>query len=155
MPKEQAEQKALALLKKVGLAEKQGAYPYQLSGGQKQRVAIARAMALEPKILFFDEPTSALDPELTGEVLKVIRSLADLDIAMVISLVRPGDERRQLIVWKASTYTLLGTVGSLILNIIENIINSNPMTVNPFTTLGAAAIIYFLLLLFFKKRYGG
>ena len=78
-----------------------------------------------------------------------------LDIAMVISLVRPGDERRQLIVWKASTYTLLGTVGSLILNIIENIINSNPMTVNPFTTLGAAAIIYFLLLLFFKKKYGG
>ena len=63
VPKEQAEQKALALLKKVGLAEKQGAYPYQLSGGQKQRVAIARAMALEPKILFFDEPTSALDPE--------------------------------------------------------------------------------------------
>lgn len=78
-----------------------------------------------------------------------------LDIAMVISLVRPGDERRQLIVWKASTYTLLGTVGSLILNIIENIINSNPMTVNPFTTLGATATIYFLLLLFFKKRYGG
>lgn len=78
-----------------------------------------------------------------------------LDIAMVISLVRPGDERRQLIVWKASTYTLLGTVGSLILNIIENIINSNPMTVNPFTTLGAAAIIYFLLLLFFKKKHGG
>lgn len=78
-----------------------------------------------------------------------------LDIAMVISLVRPGDERRQLIVWKASTYTLLGTVGSLILNIIENIINSNPMTVNPFATLGAAAIIYFLLLLFFKKKYGG
>ena len=84
VPKEQAEQKALALLKKVGLAEKQGAYPYQLSGGQKQRVAIARAMALEPKILFFDEPTSALDPELTGEILKVIRDLAEENMTMVI-----------------------------------------------------------------------
>ena len=73
-----------ALLKKVGLAEKQGAYPYQLSGGQKQRVAIARAMALEPKILFFDEPTSALDPELTGEILKVIRDLAEENMTMVI-----------------------------------------------------------------------
>ena len=72
------------LLKKMGLADKEDAYPCQLSGGQCQRVAIARALALNPKILFFDEPTSALDPELTGEVLKVIRSLAELDIAMVI-----------------------------------------------------------------------
>ena len=75
---------ARELLKKMGLEDKEDAYPYQLSGGQQQRVAIARALALNPKILFFDEPTSALDPELTGEVLKVIRSLADLDIAMVI-----------------------------------------------------------------------
>ncbi|MDY5483310.1 MAG: amino acid ABC transporter ATP-binding protein [Clostridium sp.] len=75
---------ARALLAKMGLEDKEDAYPYQLSGGQQQRVAIARALALNPKILFFDEPTSALDPELTGEVLKVIRSLADLDIAMVI-----------------------------------------------------------------------
>ena len=72
------------LLKKMGLEDKENAYPCQLSGGQCQRVAIARALALNPKILFFDEPTSALDPELTGEVLKVIKSLADLDIAMVI-----------------------------------------------------------------------
>lgn len=72
------------LLKKMGLEDKADAYPCQLSGGQCQRVAIARALALNPKILFFDEPTSALDPELTGEVLKVIRSLADLHIAMVI-----------------------------------------------------------------------
>lgn len=72
------------LLKKMGLEDKEDAYPCQLSGGQCQRVAIARALALNPKILFFDEPTSALDPELTGEVLKVIRSLADLDITMVI-----------------------------------------------------------------------
>ena len=68
----------------MGLEDKENAYPYQLSGGQCQRVAIARALTLNPKILFFDEPTSALDPELTGEVLKVIRSLADLDITMVI-----------------------------------------------------------------------
>ena len=71
-------------LKKMGLADKEDYYPCQLSGGQCQRVAIARALALNPKILFFDEPTSALDPELTAEVLKVIRSLADLNIAMVI-----------------------------------------------------------------------
>lgn len=75
---------AMELLKKMGLEDKADAYPYQLSGGQCQRVAIARALALNPKILFFDEPTSALDPELTGEVLKVIKSLADLDITMVI-----------------------------------------------------------------------
>ncbi len=72
------------LLKKMGLSDKEDYYPCQLSGGQCQRVAIARALALNPKILFFDEPTSALDPELTAEVLKVIRSLADLNIAMVI-----------------------------------------------------------------------
>lgn len=75
---------AYSLLRKMGLEDKAEAYPCQLSGGQCQRVAIARALALNPKILFFDEPTSALDPELTGEVLKVIRSLADLKITMVI-----------------------------------------------------------------------
>ena len=79
-----AVREAMALLKRMGLEDKADAYPCQLSGGQSQRVAIARALALNPKILFFDEPTSALDPELTGEVLKVIRSLADLHIAMVI-----------------------------------------------------------------------
>ena len=72
------------LLAKMGLSDKEDAYPYQLSGGQCQRVAIARALALNPKILFFDEPTSALDPELTGEVLRVIRSLADIHITMMI-----------------------------------------------------------------------
>ncbi|MBS6196344.1 MAG: amino acid ABC transporter ATP-binding protein [Clostridiales bacterium] len=82
--KDEVYQEARELLAKMGLSDKEDAYPYQLSGGQKQRVAIARALALNPKILFFDEPTSALDPELTKEVLKVIRSLADLDIAMVI-----------------------------------------------------------------------
>lgn len=82
--KEEVYQQARELLAKMGLSDKEDAYPFQLSGGQCQRVAIARALALNPKILFFDEPTSALDPELTGEVLKVIRSLADLDITMVI-----------------------------------------------------------------------
>ena len=82
--KEEVRKVAMELLEKMGLADKADAYPCQLSGGQCQRVAIARALALNPKILFFDEPTSALDPELTGEVLKVIKSLADLHIAMVI-----------------------------------------------------------------------
>ena len=82
--KETVSREARELLRKMGLEDKENAYPCQLSGGQCQRVAIARALALNPKILFFDEPTSALDPELTGEVLKVIKSLADLDIAMVI-----------------------------------------------------------------------
>lgn len=81
---EEVKAEAMVLLEKMGLSDKASAYPYQLSGGQSQRVAIARALALNPKILFFDEPTSALDPELTGEVLKVIKSLSDLDIAMVI-----------------------------------------------------------------------
>ena len=73
-----------ALLSKMGLAERAGHYPHQLSGGQQQRVAIARALALSPDILCFDEPTSALDPELTGEVLKVIRGLADQHTTMII-----------------------------------------------------------------------
>ena len=82
--REDAEAKAHALLKKMGLDDKADAYPFQLSGGQQQRVAIARALAMDPQILFFDEPTSALDPELTGEVLKIIRELAHEDMTMVI-----------------------------------------------------------------------
>ena len=72
------------LLAKMGLSDKEDAYPYQLSGGQQQRVSIARALAMRPKMLFFDEPTSALDPELTGEILKVIRGLAAEHMTMVI-----------------------------------------------------------------------
>jgi len=72
------------LLEQMGLSDKAGAYPYQLSGGQQQRVSIARALAMNPKILFFDEPTSALDPELTGEILRVIRKLAERKMTMVI-----------------------------------------------------------------------
>ena len=82
--KREAEEKGRALLQKMGLADKESYYPSQLSGGQQQRVSIVRALAMEPQILFFDEPTSALDPELTGEVLKVIRQLADEHMTMVI-----------------------------------------------------------------------
>ena len=82
--REQAEQKARALLEKIGLADKADAYPDQLSGGQQQRAAIARALCMDPQMLFFDEPTSALDPELTGEVLKIIRELAREKMTMVV-----------------------------------------------------------------------
>ena len=77
-------EKALSLLDQVGLLSKKDSYPWQLSGGQQQRVAIARALALEPKVLCFDEPTSALDPELTGEVLRVIRGLKEKNTTMIV-----------------------------------------------------------------------
>ena len=82
--KEDAQAKAIELLGKMNLSDKAEAYPCQLSGGQQQRVAIARALAMDPQILFFDEPTSALDPELTGEVLEVIKKLAEEHMTMVI-----------------------------------------------------------------------
>ena len=83
-PKDEVTAEAMVLLEKMGLADKANAYPCQLSGGQQQRVAIARALAMKPEILFFDEPTSALDPELTGEVLKVIKQLAEDNMTMVV-----------------------------------------------------------------------
>lgn len=82
--REESEAKAFALLKKMGLEDKAGSYPYQLSGGQAQRVSIARALAMDPEILFFDEPTSALDPELTRDILSVIRELKEDKMTMVV-----------------------------------------------------------------------
>lgn len=84
VPKAQAEEKAMALLERVGLADRAGAYPIQLSGGQKQRVAIVRALAMEPAVMLFDEPTSALDPEMVGEVLDVMKGLAQEGMTMVV-----------------------------------------------------------------------
>ena len=84
VPKEEAKRRAMDLLKQLGLEDKAYNYPCQLSGGQQQRVSIARALALQPNVLFFDEPTSALDPELTSEVLKVIKDLAKQKMTMII-----------------------------------------------------------------------
>jgi polar amino acid transport system ATP-binding protein len=84
IPKKEAEEQAITLLTRVGLAEKRDAYPLQLSGGQQQRVAIARALAMKPRIMLFDEPTSALDPEMIGEVLAVMKDLALSGMTMVV-----------------------------------------------------------------------
>ena len=84
MPKAQATEKALALLARVGLEDRANAYPIQLSGGQKQRVAIVRALMMEPEVMLFDEPTSALDPEMVGEVLSVMKELAETGMTMVV-----------------------------------------------------------------------
>ncbi len=82
--KEEAEKKAMALLERVGLSQRAGAYPSQLSGGQKQRIAIVRALCMEPEVMLFDEPTSALDPEMVGEVLDVMKELARDGMTMVV-----------------------------------------------------------------------
>ena len=84
LSKEEAEQRAMDLLNRVGLADKAGVYPNQLSGGQKQRVAIVRALCMQPEVMLFDEPTSALDPEMVGEVLEVMRHLAQSGMTMVV-----------------------------------------------------------------------
>ena len=84
MDKGEAEKKALALLDRVGLQDRAGAYPIQLSGGQKQRIAIVRALMMEPEVMLFDEPTSALDPEMVGEVLEVMKQLAEEGMTMVV-----------------------------------------------------------------------
>ena len=84
MPRAEAEQKALGLLRRVGLEDRAGEYPVRLSGGQKQRVAIVRALMMEPELMLFDEPTSALDPEMIGEVLDVMKELAGEGMTMVV-----------------------------------------------------------------------
>ena len=84
MPKEQADAVGMKMLEKVGLADRAGEYPARLSGGQKQRIAIVRALCMEPEVLLFDEPTSALDPEMVGEVLDVMKELAQSGMTMVV-----------------------------------------------------------------------
>ena len=84
MTKEEADKKAMELLKRVGLEDKADAYPAQLSGGQKQRIAIVRSLAMNPEVMLFDEPTSALDPEMVGEVLDLMKQLADEGMTMVV-----------------------------------------------------------------------
>ena len=84
MSEEEAREKAVALLEKVGLADRGDSFPYQLSGGQKQRIAIVRALLMEPAVMLFDEPTSALDPEMIGEVLDVMKQLADTGMTMIV-----------------------------------------------------------------------
>src|SRR3546814_10953603 len=95
VPRDAAILKAEALLRKVGLLNKRDNYPARLSGGQKQRVAIARALALEPDIMLFDEPTSALDPEITGEVLRTMRQLADEHMTMLVVTHEIGRQSRR------------------------------------------------------------
>ena len=114
-----AEKEARALLAQVGLSDKADYYPHQLSGGQQQRVAIARALALRPDILCFDEPTSALDPELTGEVLRVIKSLADGSTTMIIvthEMAFARDVADQIIFMDGGVIVEQGTPGDVIDN---------------------------------------
>ncbi|WP_298019359.1 hypothetical protein [uncultured Dysosmobacter sp.] len=85
----------------------------------------------------------------------VLAVFAILDMIMLVSLLRPGDERNQIIVWKASSFTLLATVGAKIIDVIENFARAQPMTVNPFIQLEVAAVIYFMALMYYKKRHSG
>lgn len=85
----------------------------------------------------------------------VLLAFTVLDIVMLVSLLKPGDERKQIIVWKASSFTLLATVGAGILDVIENVVRAQPMTVNPIIQLEVAAIVYFAALMYYKKRHGG
>lgn len=87
--------------------------------------------------------------------LVILSVFAILDIVMLVTLSLPGDERNQIIVWKASTFTLLATVGGNVLDVIENLVRAQPMTVNPFVELEVAAILYFAALMYYKRKYGG
>lgn len=87
--------------------------------------------------------------------LVILAVFAILDIVMLVTLSLPGDERSQIIVWKASTFTLLATVGGNVLDVIENVVRAQPMTVNPFVELEVAAILYFAALMYYKRKYGG
>jgi len=119
VPAAQAHEEALALLARVGVADKADSYPRELSGGQQQRVAIARALAMKPKVLLFDEPTSALDPELVGEVLLVMRDLAESGMTMVVVTHEIGFAREvgdQLIFMEDGCVVERGTPRQMIAN---------------------------------------
>jgi len=125
MPKAEAERKAMALLERVGLADRAHAYPIQLSGGQKQRVAIVRALMMEPEVMLFDEPTSALDPEMVGEVLDVMKELAREGMTMVVVTHEMGFAR------EVGHRVLFMADGKLVEQGIPEVIFSNPQ--NPRT----------------------
>ena len=125
MPRAEAEKKALALLERVGLADRANAYPIQLSGGQKQRVAIVRALMMEPDVMLFDEPTSALDPEMVGEVLDVMKELAREGMTMVVVTHEMGFAR------EVGHRVLFMAEGKLVEEGIPEVIFSNPQ--NPRT----------------------
>ncbi len=125
MPKAEAERKAMALLERVGLADRANAYPIQLSGGQKQRVAIVRALMMEPEVMLFDEPTSALDPEMVGEVLDVMKELAKEGMTMVVVTHEMGFAR------EVGHRVLFMADGKLVEEGIPEVIFSNPQ--NPRT----------------------
>ncbi|MBQ8263312.1 MAG: amino acid ABC transporter ATP-binding protein [Oscillospiraceae bacterium] len=125
MPKAEAEKKAMALLERVGLADRANAYPIQLSGGQKQRVAIVRALMMEPEVMLFDEPTSALDPEMVGEVLDVMKELAKEGMTMVVVTHEMGFAR------EVGHRVLFMAEGKLVEQGIPEAIFSNPQ--NPRT----------------------
>ncbi len=125
MPKAEAERKAMALLERVGLADRAYAYPIQLSGGQKQRVAIVRALMMEPEVMLFDEPTSALDPEMVGEVLDVMKELAKEGMTMVVVTHEMGFAR------EVGHRVLFMADGKLVEQGIPEVIFSNPQ--NPRT----------------------
>lgn len=95
-----------------------------------------------------------MDTVWTTIFILFLLGIVTLDVIMIVSLARPGDERKTLIVWKASTYTLLGVVGSLAIDVVRTIVQMQPIAINPFTKLGGTAIVYCVLLLFFKKKYG-
>ena len=121
-PKEECEAKALELLKRVGLEEKRDAYPAQLSGGQKQRVAIARALIQAPEVILFDEPTSALDPEMIGEVLEVMKELADAGMTLLVVTHEMGFAR------KVASRVIFMDEGKIIEDNVPNEIFDNPQS---------------------------
>ena len=121
-PKEECEAKALELLKRVGLEEKRDSYPAQLSGGQKQRVAIARALIQAPEVILFDEPTSALDPEMIGEVLEVMKELADAGMTLLVVTHEMGFAR------KVASRVIFMDEGKIIEDNVPNEIFDNPQS---------------------------